>query len=320
MPRWFAIVLLISLAAAGCGSALTGRASVDSTLAALIPPDATMLAGVRMESLRSTPLYKKLLASQLLAPLDDLARETGFDPRRDVRELLIGSSGKDLIVAARGAFQEHNFEGLTKQTYKSYALYVRGQGGVALIDGSTAVAGTLPAVRAALDRHNSGDRTRPDDLLTRARQIPAENQIWSVSNGVDNLLTARIPDTGNLGNAGRILHSLENTTIAAGFQTGVNGYLTGVCHTEQDAKNLGDAARGMIGLGRLAVPEKQPELLRLWDGLKVDQQQRTVNITVTVPEDLVEKLLDLFGPRVGVPRLPVRQPRPSPPPASPSSD
>ena len=307
MPRWVLAILLISLVA-GCSSAPTGRASVDSTLAALMPPDATMLAGIRMEAVRSTPLYKKLLASQSLQQLDDFARETGFDPRRDVRDLLVGSNGKDLIIAARGTFPEHNAE----------MLYVRGQGGVALIDRSTAVAGTLPALRAALSRHHSGDRTRPDDLLTRARQIPAPNQIWSVANGFDSLLTTLVPETGNLGNAGRILRALENTTIAADLSTGINGSLTGVCRTEQDAKNLGDAARGLIGLGRLSVPEKQPELLRLWDGIKVDQQQRTVTITVVVPEDLVEKLLDLLGTHRGVPRLPVRQTVPSRP-AAPSS-
>ncbi len=311
MTRCVVAVLLMSVVA-GCGSGPAGGGAIDSTLAALMPPDATILAGVRMESLRSTPLYKKLLASHLLQPLDDFARQTGFDPRRDVRELLIGSSAKDAILAARGTFGEHNFEGLTKQTYKGYTLYSSGQGGVALIDGSTALAGTLPAVKAALDRHKSGDRSRPEDLLRRARQIPAQNQIWVVLNGFDNLFTARIPDTGNIGNAGRILHSLANTTAAIDLRAGVNGYLTGSCRTEQDAKNLGDTARGLIGLARLGVPEKRPELLSLLDGIKVDQQQLTVNITVAVPEDLAEKLFDLLGSRVAR-RLPVKQPRPTTP-------
>lgn len=305
MLRCVVAILLLSLLAAGCASGPGGRSSVDSTLAALMPPDATMLAGIRMQAVLSTALYKKVAATQAFPQLDDFARETGFDPRRDVRELLVGSNGKDLIIAARGTFPERNFEGLTKQTYKGYTLYVRGQGGVALINGSTAVAGTLPAVEAALDRYKSGDRTRPDDLLARSRQIPADNQIWSVSNGFDSLVTTRIPETGNLGNAGRLLRALENTTAAVDLRTGINGSLTGVCRSEQDAKNLGDTARGMIGLGRLAVPEKEPELLRLWDGIKVDQQQRTVNITVAVPEDLAEKMVDLLGSRSGVRRLPV---------------
>lgn len=302
-----ALPLLLGVLTA-CNPARTGRTSIDSTLAALVPSDATMLAGVHMDALRTTPLFQKLVADRFVPQLDDFARESGFDPRRDVRELLIASDGKDTLVAARGTFHERGFAGLAKQSYQGVALYTRGERGAALIDTSTAIAGTLPAVKAALDRYKSGDRSGPAELLARARQIPSQNQIWSVSNGFENFLTSAIPETGNAANAGRILRSLENTTFAADLRSGVNGYLAGTCRSEQDAKNLGDAARGLIGLARLSVPEKQPELLRLWDDIKVDQQQRTVNITVAVPENLVEKMLDLLGVQRGFGRLPVRQP------------
>lgn len=297
-------ILLIALTA--CNSAETGRTTVDPALAALIPPDSTMLAGVRMADIRATPLYKKMLAGQRLARLDEFARQTGFDPRRDVRELLVASNGKDSLVAARGTFNVHVFEGMTRSTYKGFTLYTRDRGGVALIDNSTAIAGTLEAVRAALDRRESGNRSGPVELLARARQIPPENQVWSVANGFDNLLTGRIPETGNAANAGRILRSLENTTAAADLRTGVHGYIDGQCRTDADAKNLGDAARGLVGLGRLSVPEKQPELLRLWDGIKVDQQQRTIKITVAIPQDLVDKLIDLVGSDPRLHGLPIK--------------
>jgi hypothetical protein len=288
-----------------CNSAETGRTSINATLASLVPPDATMLAGLRMADIRATPLYQKMLARKHLDRLDEFARQTGFDPRRDVRELLVASNGKDSIVAARGTFNLRAFEGVTRSTYKGYTLYTRDREGVALIDNSTAIAGTLEAVHAALDRRGSGDRSGPVDLLARARQIPPENQVWSVANGFDNLLTGRIPETGNAANAGRILRSLENTTAAADLRAGLNGYINGLCRTDADAKNLGDAARGLVGLGRLSVPEKQPELLRLWDGIKVDQQQRSVKITVTIPPDLIDKLIDLVGTGPRLHGLPV---------------
>ena len=310
--------LLLLAALTACNSAGTGHTAIDSTLAALIPPDSTMLAGIRMDAVRATPLYQKLIAGRSLPQLDDFARDTGFDPRRDVRELLVASDGKDLIVTARGTFSGHGFAGLAKQSYKGVSLYTRNQRGVALIDASTAVAGTVPGVKAALDRYKSGERSGATELLAHARQIPTGNQVWSVSNGFESLLTAGIPETGNAANVGRILGSLGNMTFAADLRTGVNGYLTGTCRTEEDAKNLGDTVRGLIGLGRLSVPEKQPDLLRLWDGIKVDQQQRTVNITVAVPEDLLEKMLDLLGAQPGLRRLPVRAPA-SPRPGS-SSD
>lgn len=294
MPRSRWLVLLTALAL-GCGSAETGRTRIDPVLAGFIPPDATMLAGARMDEIRATPIYQKLLAQKRLGQLDDFARETGFDPRKDVRELLVVSSGNDALVAARGTFRIHAFEGATKTTYKGYTLYTRGPGGVALIDSSTALAGSLRTVESAIDRYKAGERSGPAELVARAREIPPQNQIWSVSNGFGSLLTGRVPDTGNAANFGRILRALENTTSAADLRSGLNGYINGLCRTEADAKNLGDAARGMVGLGRLSVPENQPELLRLWDGIKVDQQQRTVKITVAIPQDLIDKLLEMLG-------------------------
>ena len=289
----YVCIVLFTLTA--CNSAETRRTGIDSTLIALVPPDSTMLSGIRMEAVRATALYQKMLAQKALPQLDNFARQTGFDPRRDVRELLIASNGNDVLMAARGTFNLRAIEGSTKSSYKGYTLYASESRAVGLVDSSTAVAGPLSAVRAALDRYKAGDRARPEELLARARQIPSENQVWSVSNGFENLLTMTIPQEGNAANAGRILRSLENTTAAADFRTGVNGYINGLCRSDQDAKNLGDAARGLVPLGRLSVPENQPELLKLWDGIKVDQQQRTVKITFAIPQDLVDKLIDLLG-------------------------
>ena len=88
---------------------------------------------------------------------------------------------------------------------------------------------------------------------------------------------------------------MENLTAAVDVRSGVKGFATGLCRNDQDAKNLGDAARGMVGLGRLSVPENQPQMLRVWDGIKVDQQQRTVKINVAIPQELVEKLVEMMG-------------------------
>ncbi len=300
------ICTLVSLLAAltACNSPSTGHTSIDSNLAAVLPPDATMLAGAHMDAVRATPLFQKWIAGRSFPQLDDFARQTGFDPRRDVRELLVASDGKEILIAARGTFHDQSFTGLTKQPYKGYAVYAQGGRAVALIDTSTAMAGTLHGVQAALDRYKSGGGSGPAGLLARARQIPRQNQIWTVSNGFEDLLALGVPDAGNAANVTRILGALENTTFAADLRTGVNGYLIGTCRTEQDAKNVGDTARGLIGLGRLSVPQKQPELLRLWDGIKVDQHERTVTITIDVPEDLLDKMWNLLGGKRGL-RVPV---------------
>ena len=51
------------------------------------------------------------------------------------------------------------------------------------------------------------------------------------------------------------------------------------------------------------MPETQPEMLRVWDGIKVDQRERTVNITVAIPQALLDKLVDMLGTGPGLQRL-----------------
>ena len=46
-------ILLLALTA--CNSAETGRTGVDATLAALVPPDSTVLSGIRMEAVKAKP-------------------------------------------------------------------------------------------------------------------------------------------------------------------------------------------------------------------------------------------------------------------------
>jgi hypothetical protein len=60
---------------------------------------------------------------------------------------------------------------------------------------------------------------------------------------------------------------------------------------------MGDAVRGIVGLGRLNVPEGQPEMLRLFDGIKVEQKQRSIQLNVQIPADLVDSLLKATNPR-----------------------
>lgn len=285
------ILLIAAALLPGCHSAQTQRSQVDPVLASLIPADSVMLAGIRMDQVRVTTLYQKLIAQQRLPQVDDFARETGFDPRRDVRELLLASNGKDAVMMARGTFHPSRIAGVRRSSYKGLALLTKDQGGVALIDSTTAVAGPLPRVRALIDQYKAGRNGGAQTLLARAPR----NQIWSVSSGFGNLFAESIPQNGNTANFARIFRSLENTTASADLTNGINGFAVGECTTEQDAKNLGDAARGLVGLARLSVPDNQPELLRLWDGIKVEQQQRTVRINVSIPQELVERVVQMFS-------------------------
>src|SRR2546425_7539514 len=188
MPKLFPSLVLASLAICGCRSADTGR--VDARLAAFIPADTVMLAGARMDEIRGTSLYQKLRAQKRLSELDDLAKRTGFDPRKDVSELLLASNGKNTVTIARGRFHPTDPDA-TKVVYKGYTLYVHGEGAYALIDDATALAGTQPAIRAAIDQYKIGGRSAAGtSRLAPGRSIQGPDQGWGVANGGEKLLPA----------------------------------------------------------------------------------------------------------------------------------
>jgi hypothetical protein len=86
------------------------------------------------------------------------------------------------------------------------------------------------------------------------------------------------------------------------------GNITGECKSDQDAKSLGDAARGMVALGRLNVPENQPEMLRLFDGIKVEQKQRSIQVNVNISAALIDRMLQNNATIPAAPRSPRRSP------------
>jgi hypothetical protein len=235
-------------------------------------------------------LYSKMVAQKRLSDLDDFAKKTNFDPRKDVSDMLVASNGTDSLVLARGTFKILTPEGLKKSVYKGVTIYGKDDGAYAILDASTAVAGSAAAVRKAIDQKQSGQRGAAA-LVDQARALPGSGQIWLVSHGWGTLPERLSEKGGNVSNMNRFMRGIESATVIADLRSGLAANVTGQCKTEQDAKTLGDAARGMVGLGRLSVPENQPEMLRLFDGIKVDQKQKAILVNVNIPAELIDKML-----------------------------
>ena len=79
--------------------------------------------------------------------------------------------------------------------------------------------------------------------------------------------------------------------LSGGFRADVHG----TAASEKDAVSLRDAVRGMVGLGRLNVPEKQEDLLRVWDGITVEQQGRSIRVRADIAQDLIDRMVQLLG-------------------------
>ncbi len=281
----------------GFARTAAAQPAVDNVLERMVPPGTTGLVGARMESLKSTPLYRKLVASRSIPQLDEFASSTGFDPRRDVRELLFATTPRGDVMLARGTFRPDaaSLKSLSRTRHGEYDIWSQGASGFCILDSTLAAAGDVPAVIAALDEWKSGSHTTAQPLLARLSGVEARAQLWGVSTGFSSFLAEHAPRLGGGIDLSKILQGLQDTSFEADLSMGLFAKVHGTTATEKDAVSLRDTVRGMVGFGRLKVPENQPELLKVWDGITVDQQGRSLTINVDIAQNLLDKLIQMLN-------------------------
>ena len=129
-------------------------------------------------------------------------------------------------------------------------------------------------------------------LLQEAQSIAAESQIWAVSLGGFAEAAKAAPQAGNLSNLAKIVELIEKATFGADLRSGLKASAVVVCRSEQDARTLSEALRGIIGLARLSTPDNEPDLLRAYDGIQVSVEQRSVRLRAEMAQELLDKLLE----------------------------
>jgi hypothetical protein len=288
--RTAALVLLIAFGA-------SAEPKIDNVLVKMVPPGTTSIVGARMDVLKATDFYKRMLAAQKLPQLDKFAVESGFDPRRDVKEILFAEAPQGSVLLGRGTFRinEPILQGAKKIRYHEYTIVAQEASGFCILDSTLAVAGEIPAIEAALDEWKSGKHTAALPLIAKVKAASESTQLWGVSTGAAAFLADNLPIMSGGIDFSKIFRGLEDTWFVGDFSAGLRADVHGTAAKEQDAANLRDAVKGLVGLGRLSVPEKQPELLKLWDGITVEQMGRAITVHADIPQDLMERVVRLLS-------------------------
>ena len=145
--------------------ALTASAAVDPALLALVPPDASMLFGMQVQNVLSSP-FGQYAAAQL--PVNNgmvmFAAATGFNYQHDLQEIVGASNGggtRPSLILARGQFQPDKFlalaavAGATITNFNGTQIFTPPQGplSVAFLDASTLALGDPDSLKAAIDRY-----------------------------------------------------------------------------------------------------------------------------------------------------------------------
>ncbi len=314
--RIFAVVLMVS-ALLGCSGGVPARAAaVDSELAALLPPDAVSLMGVDVARLREAAVYRYLEQEGAAAgrgfddSIEDFVNKTGFDPRQDLDSLLVASWGEvgqvaltqeaPFLVAARGRFDQDELgetfrnAGASREDYRGIGVYsfggpTAGSGGngvfsLAVLDAETALAGPGGALRQSLDRRLEGSPNLTDNatLINLAETIPAVNHIWAVSRQPGRLMPEQEPGAEPAPHqpAMQILKTMEQSTFSLALDDGLNMRAEGLFPTAEGATLLGDAARGVIAMGRLMISPRNAGLTAFLDSIVVAEDTTIVKISI----------------------------------------
>ena len=283
--RWPLIVVL--LAAAGCSRERVSVA-VDAALLTLVPGDTIALGAMRVKALRGTAAWKKLLEQPgVNAQLDKLASETSFDPRKDLWEMLWSTNGKESLVYARGEFAQMGLEpkiareGVQRMSYKGSMLLGNEESAVWFVNSSTGVFGRTAKIRELIDSRDTGKPGTSAALRARIDAFPPSAHFWAVA---DAAALPKLPamEGGPQGgmamnlmqNLPKLMQSVKLVTMHMSFMDGIAMETTAYCDSETGARQVYDSLGGIVGLARIALPEKQRTMfLPLLDAVEVTQKQ-----------------------------------------------
>jgi hypothetical protein len=300
MKKLFRIGFVLALALVPAAALV--QAAVDPALLSLVMPDAKIVAGVQVEQAQASALGQYLLGQiPAGAEWDKMVAATGFDPKRDLREIVAASSGARNagLLIGRGMFQPQRISAMaalaggTVTNYKGVEM-VTGKGspgGLAFLDASTVVLGDDVSLKSAIDRRAGGGQLSVD-LRQKAVDASARNDAWVVTvTPLADLLSAT-PGTANFQQV-NLFQTVQQ--LAGGLKFGGSTItLTGeaVTRSNEDAQALVDILRFLVSTAQANA--KGPNAARassIIDAAKFSAEGVVMRLTVEMPEKQVEEMI-----------------------------
>lgn len=276
--------------------------AAEETLLKLAMPDAAVLAGINVDRIKNTPLGKTILSRFKSGNKDvqELIDRTGFDPGRDVQEILIAAptvNGKNSngLMLLRGKFDPARFTQFPQFSAASYRGVTvltskeKEPMAVACLSPAVLALGDPASVRAAIARRAQSGGVDVK-LAATARDLRGKLDIWVASILPVSDLAGTLPKQ-EFGGAlqGDVLKGIRQAS--GGLKFGPTLQITAelVARSEKDAAALGDVIRFFAGMLR-AHQTQGNEAARALDNLQLSARGDTVKLALAIPEDQLAKM------------------------------
>jgi hypothetical protein len=304
-------------------AALTASAAfaADPALLNLVMPEARVLGGMDMERARDSAIGRKLLEKMEINDTDfaKFLAATGFDPRRDIREVLFAApdaNGKNppALLLVRGIFDTAKIASYVKahgvvpaETINGIDYYTKpkgkDEGGFAIVDSNLAIAGNKEAVRRALQRRGGSGAPMPADVHSKVQSMSRDHDVWVISNVPVSEFTNNLPKAGPSHGSedpsnmlkSEAFKSIEQAALGIRFAAEII-QLTAetLSATEKDATAIADVVRFLATMVQMNRDKHDAEgLAAALDSMKLTTDARTTRLTLTIPSADLEKMLEM---------------------------
>jgi hypothetical protein len=292
-----------------------GAFAADPTLLQMVMPDAQVVAGLQVDSAKSSLFGQYVLGHFSVndTKLSDFTSETGFDPRRDVTEIVVGSNWMQnsadnrWIVAAHGTFNVTKIStavqanGGTPGLYQGLTLLTFSAGSksqdtaIAFLDPSTALLGDLTSVKAAIDRKKANLGTDVA-VLTKAQTASSGKDFWFVTLVPLSNFSSSIPVFGgsNGAAAGNLFAAINQASGGIRFGDTITITAEAVTRSDKDAQALVDVLKflaGLVQLNRQSNPTAG-QVATLLDTMQATASGNVTNVSLAILEGQLEQLLN----------------------------
>ena len=285
----------------------SASAGVTPALLNLVMPDATVVSGMNVDQSVTSPFGQYILSQMQFndSKFLQFISSTGFDPRKDLHEILAAtpSTGHSVLILGRGVFNPSMIAGsATAQggvvtNYRGFNMigppHDQSADPVTLtfIDASTAAMGDSASIKAVIDRKLAGT-AYAGTLAPTAVQISATNSAWFATNtSLSNFLSSR--QSGNLGSVAQS-GMMQNITAASGGvqfgSTEVTVSADAVTDSPQNAQALVDVLKFFVSMiaGNANAPGSAKSLA---NSAQFSVNGSTAHFSLLLPEAQVEQLL-----------------------------
>ncbi len=303
-------------------SVVCGRiaCAADSSLLNLVMPDAQVLIGANVERIISSKIGQEI-GGQLQGKLPEIrqvVQKTGFDPAKDLKEVLIAATGKGqngpALFLIRGSFDPEKVRAAVASTGRKPRTYMgvqilanpsESKSAFAFLDGTVAVGGDLDQVQAAI-RRRSHPTTLEPKLAERVTAMRDQYDIWVVSAASLSQMTEGI-STDQMKQAGDLIKMIDQVSGGLKFSANLDLGVDLTTRGEKDAERLRDALNLLIGMA--AASQKEAHAFDM-NALKLTADAKTVHIAFTVTGEQLKKTSEMQMARMQ--NVTIAQPKPVP--------